>query len=74
MIPNNGPLAHLFRACTEYTMRTGQDGFKLAPVHLFMRLRSLNDIERRDRENLFRSVSAAIALAFGEKKALDMIK
>lgn len=55
-------------------MRTGQDGFKLAPVHLFMRLTALNDIERRDRENLFRSISAAIGLAFGETKALDMIK
>lgn len=37
----------------------------MCPGQLFIRLRALQEIDRVDRENQFRSVSAAISAAFG---------
>lgn len=63
----------MWRAAQEYSVRTGRDGFNLGPYHLYLKLRTLQDIEARQRTDIFRGTLAAIGVAFGDEKAGRLI-
>lgn len=69
MIANTSTLGWLWQAAQDYTARTGQDGFRLSPYHLYIRLKALDENEARNRQAIFRGTLAAIMAAFGDDKA-----
>ena len=73
MISNDSTLGWLWRAAQDYTARTGQDGFRLGPYHLYLRLKALDENEARNRQAIFRGTLAAISAAFGDEKAERLI-
>ncbi len=73
MIPNYGGLMQLHRQYLLYRSLTGEVAFDLTPRELWMRLEALEDVRGRDREDLFRAVTAAVAGAFGDTDAEKLI-
>jgi hypothetical protein len=53
------------RAATDYTQRTGIDGFGLSPLQLRFAQRVLDQRERLDRLRMARAMEAAFVAAHG---------
>lgn len=58
-------LVRLARAATDYTQRTGIDGFGLSPLQLQFAQRVLAERDRVDRLNMAKAVHAAFMAANG---------
>jgi hypothetical protein len=69
VIPNFGGLAELFRSYQLYRSLTGQEAWDLTPRELGLRLAALEDVRDRQREDLWRAVTAAVARALGDEDA-----
>ena len=56
----DGGFIAMLKSAVDYTNRTGIDGLSLSPLQLEMRLRLLQEKEKRERVNMARAISAAL--------------
>lgn len=63
----------LLHAAHEIQDRLQRDAFAMTPARIFFHERTFRERERADRINQAAAVSAAIALAFGESKAMETL-
>ncbi|KAA1237140.1 hypothetical protein FHL81_10905 [Agrobacterium tumefaciens] len=64
-VPRDSGLLTLVRDASEYTVRTGRDGFDLSPVALGFARRAAAELDQRNRM----LIADAIAAATGDKEA-----
>lgn len=59
-VPATSSLMRVVRDASEYTVRTGRDGFALSPFELSFAIRTLAEVDRSERNFMAQAVAAAM--------------